>query len=128
MTRSAPLSRGSVAAARIGLLGDSESAHPVHAGLEPLRPSQAPGRQFTRSAQEAALKREEETALHPTGKPYRDEPSGDVAVQSDSALPSQAVTKLKAASESGLTADLTPVPPAEPARKRDAPATPASFG
>ena len=43
-TRSAPLSRGSVTAARIGLLGDSESADPVHAGLQPRRLSSARSR------------------------------------------------------------------------------------
>ena len=66
--------------------------------------------------------------MHPTGKPYPDEPSGDVAVQSDSALPSPAVSKPEPGSESDLTMDLTPGPPAEPATKRDAPAPPAAFG
>ena len=66
--------------------------------------------------------------MHPTGKPYPDEPSGDVAVQSDSALPSPAVSNLEPGSESDLTIDLTPGPPAEPATKRDAPAPPAAFG
>ena len=77
---------------------------------------------------ERALRREEETALHPTGKPYPDEPSGDVAVQSDSALPSPAVSPLEPGSESDLTTDLSPGRPAEPATKRDAPAPPAAFG
>ena len=66
--------------------------------------------------------------MHPTGKPYPDEPSGDVAVQSDSALPSPAVSPLEPGSESDLTTDLTPGPPAGPATKRDAPAPPAAFG
>ena len=66
--------------------------------------------------------------MHPTGKPYPDEPSGDVAVQSDSALPSPAVSQPEPGSESDLTMDLTPGPPAEPATKRDAPAPPAAFG
>jgi serine/threonine protein kinase/predicted ATPase len=66
--------------------------------------------------------------LYPSGKPHADEPSGDVAVRSDSALPSEALTKPKLGSEPGLTADLTPVPRVEPAAKTDAPAMPASFG
>ncbi len=64
----------------------------------------------------------------PTRKPYPDEPSTDVAVQSDSALPDPAVGKPEPGSESDRTADLTPGPPAEPATKRDAPAPPAAFG
>jgi serine/threonine protein kinase len=66
--------------------------------------------------------------LHPTGKLYPDEPSGDVAVQSDSALPSPADSKLEPGSESDLTTDLTPGPQAEPVTKRDAPAPQAAFG
>jgi serine/threonine protein kinase/predicted ATPase len=66
--------------------------------------------------------------LHLTGKRYPDEPSGDVALQSDSAISSRADTKMKAGIYWGQTVDLTPVPPAQPATKRDAPATPASFG
>ena len=65
--------------------------------------------------------------MHPTGKPYPDEPSGDVAVQSDSALPSPAVSKPESGSESDLTTDLTPGPPAAPATKKDT-APPAAFG
>jgi hypothetical protein len=64
----------------------------------------------------------------PNGKRYADEPSGDIVVQSDSAISSQADTKLRPEIYPGQTADLTPVPPAEPASRRDAPATPASFG
>ena len=67
-------------------------------------------------------------ALHPTGKPYPDEPSGDVAVQSDSALPGPAVSPTGPGSESDQTMDLTPGPPAGPATKRDVPAPPAAFG
>jgi hypothetical protein len=44
--------------------------------------------------------------LHPTGKLYPDEPSGDVAVQSDSALRSPPVSKPASGSESDLTTDL----------------------
>jgi serine/threonine protein kinase/predicted ATPase len=66
--------------------------------------------------------------LLPTGKPYSDEPSGGVAVQSDSALPSPAVNPPEPGNQTDLTADLTPGPPAKPVTKRDAPATPASFG
>ena len=73
----------------------------------------------------AALRREEETAMHPTRKPYPDERSGGVAVQSDSALPSPAVSPLEPGSASDLTINLTPGPPAGPATKRD---TPAAFG
>ena len=65
---------------------------------------------------------------HPTDKHYPDDPSGDVAVQSDSAISSHADTKLNAAIYSGQTADLTPVPPAEPVRNRDPGTTPASYG
>ena len=71
---------------------------------------------------------EEETALLPTGKPYPDEPSGDVAVQSDSALPNPAVSKVEPGSASDLTTDLTPGPPAEPATKWEVPVPPAAFG
>ena len=66
--------------------------------------------------------------MHPTRKPYPDEPSGDVAVQSDSALPGPAVSPPEPASASNLTMDLTPAPPTEPTTKRDAPAPPAAFG
>jgi class 3 adenylate cyclase/predicted ATPase len=76
----------------------------------------------------AALIREENTALHPTGKPRPDEPLGDVAVQSDSALPSPAVSNLESESELDLTTVMTPGPPAESATRRDALATPAAFG
>jgi serine/threonine protein kinase len=72
--------------------------------------------------------REEETALHPKGKPYPDESSGNIAVQSDSALPSPAVSPLEQSRESVLTMDLTPGPPAEPATKQDAMAPPAACG
>jgi serine/threonine protein kinase len=77
------------------------------------------------SAQRAALRREENTALHPTGKLYPDEPSGDVAVQSDSALPSPPVCKPGSGSESDLTTDLTPGLPDAPATKKD---TQTAFG
>jgi serine/threonine protein kinase/predicted ATPase len=66
--------------------------------------------------------------LLPTGKPYPAEPSGDVAVQSDSSLASPAVRPLEPGSESDLTTDLTPGPPTGSAMKRDAPAPPAAFG
>jgi hypothetical protein len=66
--------------------------------------------------------------LHPTGKPYPDEPSGDVAVQSDSAIPGPAAGPEESGSGSDLTVALTPGPPAEPATKREAPAPPAAFG
>ena len=66
--------------------------------------------------------------MHPTGKPYPDEPSGDVAVRSDSALPGPAVNQPEPGSESDLTIDLTPDPQSQPTTKRDAPAPPASFG
>ena len=66
--------------------------------------------------------------MHPPGKPYSDEPSGDVALQSDSALSGSVVGKPGPESESNLTVDLTPSPPAEPETGRDAPALPAAFG
>jgi serine/threonine protein kinase/predicted ATPase len=66
--------------------------------------------------------------MHPTRKPYPDEPSGGVAVQSDSSLPGPAISPSEPASGSDLTMYLTPDPPAEPATKRDAPALPAAFG
>ena len=76
----------------------------------------------------AGLTRDEDTTLQPTGKPHLDEPSGDVAVQSDSALRSPAFGNPEPGSESDLTTDLTPDPPAAPAKGRDAPAPPAAFG
>src|SRR5262249_19976319 len=64
----------------------------------------------------------------PTGKRDPDEPSGDVAVQSDSALTRPAINPLELGSLSGPTVGRMPGPPAEPATKRDDLATPASFG
>ena len=66
--------------------------------------------------------------MDPKGKPYPDEPSGDIAVQSDSALPSSAVGPLELWHEPDPTTDLTPGPHAEPAAKQDALAPPAAFG
>jgi serine/threonine protein kinase len=66
--------------------------------------------------------------FNPTGKHDSDEPSGDVAVQSDSASSSHADSRLNPGIYSGQTADLTPAPPAKTASKRAAPAMPASFG
>jgi serine/threonine protein kinase/predicted ATPase len=65
---------------------------------------------------------------HPTGNRYPDELPGDVALESDSAIPSQADTKLSPGISSGQTADMKPGPPAEPAARRDPAATPACFG
>jgi serine/threonine protein kinase/predicted ATPase len=73
-------------------------------------------------------RREEETALLPTGKPYPDESSGEIAVQSDSALASPDLSSLEPGSESDLTMALTPGLLAEPATKSDAPTPPAAFG
>ncbi len=67
--------------------------------------------------------------MHPTGKPHPDEPSGNVAVQSDSAaFPAPPSAIPEPGSESDLTTNLTPDPPSEAAAKRDAPAPPAAFG
>ena len=66
--------------------------------------------------------------MHPMSKPYPDEPSGGVAVQSDSALPSPAVSPLEPGSGSDLTTDLRPGSPAAPSTKRDVTAPPAAFG
>jgi serine/threonine protein kinase/predicted ATPase len=66
--------------------------------------------------------------LHPTGKLYPDEPSGNVAVQSDSALSGPADSKLEPGSATDRTVNLTPGPQAEPVTKRDAPTPPAAFG
>ncbi len=66
--------------------------------------------------------------MHPTGKPHPDEPSGDVAVQSDSALSSPAVSNPEPGSDSDLTIDLTPGQPAKPTTRKDAPSPPAAFG
>jgi serine/threonine protein kinase len=66
--------------------------------------------------------------MHPTDKRHPDEPSGDVAVQSDSAISSGADTGLTPESDPGLTVAAMGVPPAEPATKRDPAATPTSFG
>jgi serine/threonine protein kinase len=66
--------------------------------------------------------------MYPTRKPYSDDPSGIVAVLSDSALPSAAKTGPNPGSESGLTVDLTPAPQGKPATEKGAPATPTAFG
>jgi serine/threonine protein kinase len=63
--------------------------------------------------------------LHPTGKPDPDEPSGDVAVQSASALPGPTGSQLLPCSNSERTTDLTLGPPAAPATSS---AAPAAFG
>jgi class 3 adenylate cyclase/predicted ATPase len=75
-----------------------------------------------------ALRCEKEVGLHPTGKVLPREPLGDVAVESDSALPSPAVGPPEPGSASDLTINLTPGPPAGPATKTDAPTPPAAFG
>ncbi len=66
--------------------------------------------------------------MHPTGKLYPDEPSGDVAVQSDSALSSPTVSPLQPENESDLTTDHTPGPPGGPATPRVDKAPPTAFG
>jgi serine/threonine protein kinase len=66
--------------------------------------------------------------LHPTGKPLPREPSGDVAVQSDSALPGPAVGPEESGSASDQTTDLTPGAPDGPSTKREVPVPPAAFG
>ena len=66
--------------------------------------------------------------MHPTGKHFPREPSGDVAVQSDSALPNPTVGPERSGSVPDQTMDLTPGSPAGPAANRDAPAAPAAFG
>ena len=63
--------------------------------------------------------------MHPTGKPHPDQPSGGVAVQSDSAPSEPTISPLRASSDSDLTTDLSPGPPGAPATKRD---TPTAFG
>jgi serine/threonine protein kinase/predicted ATPase len=67
-------------------------------------------------------------ALYPSGKPYPDETSRDVTVQSDSALPDPAGSPREPGSTSNLTIDLTPGPPTAPMTNRDASALPAAFG
>jgi serine/threonine protein kinase/predicted ATPase len=59
---------------------------------------------------------------HPAGRRSPDEPSGDVAVQSDSACSSGADTNLSPEIDPGLTVPVGRVPPVEPATGRDAPA------
>jgi serine/threonine protein kinase/predicted ATPase len=66
--------------------------------------------------------------LFPTGKPFSDEPSGDVAVKSDSEISSQADARLNPGVYSGQTVDLMRVPSAEPATPQAALSMPASFG
>ncbi len=66
--------------------------------------------------------------MHPTGKSFPREPSGDVAVKSDSALPSPAGGPEESGSQFRETADLTPEPPDGPSTKKDVPAPPAAFG
>src|SRR5262249_24254703 len=99
----------------------SSSADPVLADLQPLL---LPGR----SALNPGDRRnevQEEASLHPTGKPHPNQPTGSVAVQSDSALSEPTVSPLRASSDSDLTTDLSPGPPGAPATKRD---TPTAFG
>jgi serine/threonine protein kinase/predicted ATPase len=69
----------------------------------------------------------EESALHPTGKHSADDPSGDVAVQSDSALPDPDSPTLSGR-DSTETTDLSPGPRAGPAAPRAPTAPPAAFG
>ncbi len=66
--------------------------------------------------------------MHPTGKHDPDEPSGDLAVESDSSLPGPAAREPESGSEPNLTVALTPGAMAEPATMRDAPAPPTAFG
>ncbi len=66
--------------------------------------------------------------MQPTGKPFPDESSGDIAVQSDSALSGSDFRPMEPGSDSDqMTVDLTPAPPAGQPTKRDVPA-PAAFG
>src|SRR5262249_39599944 len=67
----------------------------------------------------------EDTSLDPTGKTDPDEPSGNVAVQSDSARSGRTASHLQPRSESDLTTDLTPGPPGATAAKKG---TPTAFG
>jgi serine/threonine protein kinase/predicted ATPase len=67
-------------------------------------------------------------AMHPTGKPDSDEPSGDVAVRSDEAIASWELTRGVLGSEAGLTTELKPDAPAGSAGATGAQGLPASFG
>ena len=66
--------------------------------------------------------------LHPTDEPLHPEPSGNVAVRSDSTFPSPDVGSDVSGIASDQTIDLTPGPPDGPPQKRDVPAPPAAFG
>src|SRR5262249_28173108 len=62
------------------------------------------------------------------GKPYADEPSGNVAVQSDTAIPSSADSPTGSGSEWEQTADHTPRSPAGPLTPEVATSPPVAFG
>jgi serine/threonine protein kinase/predicted ATPase len=66
--------------------------------------------------------------MAPTGKAHPDEPSGEIAVDSDFQRSSSSDTESKPANEPDMTLDMTPGPPAEPAPQKDAGAVPSSFG
>jgi serine/threonine protein kinase/predicted ATPase len=66
--------------------------------------------------------------MQPTSRRYPDEPSGDIAVQSDSAISSHEDTKLTPVSASDPTANLMPARPAKPVTERDPAPTPTAFG
>jgi hypothetical protein len=69
-----------------------------------------------------------EAELNPPGKPSSDEPSGNVAVQSDSAPPIPLISSTESESDWGQTADLTPRPPIGPATPGVAKPSPVAFG
>jgi serine/threonine protein kinase/tetratricopeptide (TPR) repeat protein len=66
--------------------------------------------------------------MHPTGKSFPHEPSGDVAVKSDSALSSPPEDPQESANPFHPTKDFTPGSSDSPSTKRDVPAPPSSFG
>jgi serine/threonine protein kinase/predicted ATPase len=100
----------------------------LRAGIQPSRAIQPVGGAHAQSAPRLALEREEEAAMHPTGKPDPDEPSGDLTVKADSAFPSAAEAEVTLRSESTLPIAETPGEPAELVPKKDDPLAPASFG
>jgi len=83
-----------------------------------------------------AKRREEATAVNPPGKPSEDDPSGDVALRSDSGLIGETRGPLSLGSEADLTIDLSPPSPepapapssVPPRTDRGAVEIPASFG
>src|SRR5262249_43557835 len=107
-----PRSReGSVDPARIGFGRGFRGRRSYACGSPTATSLTGASPRLARPAQRPTQTREEDTALHPTGKPYPDESSADVAIQSESAI-STAVVKPASGSEANPTTALAPNRPA----------------